>query len=138
MNKNFKIDDDISTNRYQTDFSCTYQYMTDLTNSELLYKVQLLQAFNLEVFDDDIINMITEELYKKYKNNKYIIAIIKSDIMKINIMFQDELLRFRMYFGYETFYMFHRLLCNLINNKLIDEENYNKLIDEENYNKLIN
>ena len=120
---------DISVNRYQTDFYCTYQHIIDLTDSVLLYQIQLLQVFNLEVFDEEKINMITEELYKKYKNNEYMITIMKSDIMKINVMCQDELLRFRMYFGYDTFYMFHKLLCNLINNKLIDKENYNKLLE---------
>ena len=137
MNKNLKIVCDISANRYEANFNCTYQHILDLTDSELLYQIQFLQAFNLEVFDEDTINKISEELYKKYKNNKYIIAIIKSDIMKINNIIQDDLLQFRMYFGYGTFYLFHKLLCNLINNKLIDEENYNKLIGKEN-NTLIN
>ena len=67
MNENLKTEVDISANRYQTDFNCTYQHMIDLTDSDLLYKVQLLKAFNLEVFDEDIINMITEDLHINIK-----------------------------------------------------------------------
>ena len=120
--------------QYQSDFLCTYQYIKNKDNSEdslLLYQVQLLQAFNLGNFDDDIINKITENLYEKYKNNKYIVAIINSNIMK-NVQFveNDDLTKFRMYFGYDTFHLLHPLLCNLINNKEVNKESYNKLVKE--------
>ena len=36
--------------KYITDFICTYQYI-DNEESELLYQIQLLQAFNLNTFN---------------------------------------------------------------------------------------
>ena len=116
--------------QYQSDFLCTYQYIKDDDNSsQILYQVQLLQAFNLGNFEDDIINKITEKLYEKYKKNKYIVAIINSNIMKNIFDENDDLIKFRMYFGYDTFHLLHPILCNLINNKEINKESYNKLIN---------
>ena len=130
MNNKIKIKKD-SELQYQADFLCTYQYIKDdMEECQLLYQVQLLQAFSLGIFDENIINKITEDLYEKYKNNKYIIAIINSNIMNGILGENDDLTKFRMYFGYDTFHLLHSLLCNLINNKKINEENYNKLINK--------
>ena len=118
---------DISSN-YVTDFACTYQYTTDIDMSDQLYKIQMLQAFGLANFDEEKINNITEQLYEKYKDNIYIDKMINADIMKINEIFPDKLSQFRMYFGYDTFHVFHNLLCALINNTAVNNENYNNLI----------
>ena len=40
-------------------------------------------------------------------------------------LFPDKIIQFRIYFGYETFYLFHNLLCTLINNTVINNKNYN-------------
>lgn len=115
---------------YQSNFLCTYQYIKEEEDAFMLYQIQLLQAFNLGNFDEDKINKITENLYKKYKTNKYIVAIINSNIVKNIFDENDDLTKFRMYFGYDTFHLLHPLLCNLINNKQINKESYNKLINK--------
>lgn len=120
---------DLSLN-YVTDFTCTYQRIQDPDESELLYKIQLLQAFGLDEFDETIINNTTEQLYEKYKDNKYIVGIISADIMEINKIFLDKATQFRIYFGYETFHMFHNLLCTIIKNVSTNDINYNKLINK--------
>ena len=125
MNKSQNID--ISGSEYVTDFACTYHLFTDNNDSLLLYQFQLLQAFNLDTFNDNKVNKITKDLYQQYKNNKYIIGIINSNIIDVNIEV-DDLTRFRMYFGYDTFHILHSLLCSLINNKTINDNNYNKLV----------
>jgi hypothetical protein len=103
---------------YQSDFICTYQMMKDETDSLLLYQIQLLQAFNLAKFDDAVINKMTEELYEKYKNNKYIKGLLESDIIENTF---DDLTKFRMYFRYDTFHKLHSVLCSLINNSIKKE-----------------
>jgi hypothetical protein len=120
----------LSRQTYQTDFCCTYYLLKDEKEEgiELLYQLQLLQAFNLDLFDDKIINDMTEELYEKYKDNHYIKTIIETDILKINHIFLDKITQFRSYFGYETFHLFHDVLCCLIDNKKMNETKYQKLI----------
>ena len=70
---------------YQTDFMCTYKLMEEsdiLSDDEdddctmdnkkyanMLYQMQLLQAFNLNVWKDDIIDKELKHLYSLCENN---------------------------------------------------------------------
>ena len=112
---------------YTTDFVCTYQLMRDEEDSLLLYQFQFLQAFNLQEFSDDIINKTTEKLYEEFKENFYIKELMNKRNKVMVVLNKLEL--FRSYFGYDTFNMFHILLCSLINNEKVNEENYEKLIN---------
>ena len=47
---------------YQTDFICTYKHMDEEFTDDL-YQIQILQAFNLEKWDDTVINNLCFELY---------------------------------------------------------------------------
>jgi len=118
---------------YITDFVCTYNLMDDFTESNPLYQVQLLQAFDLDIFDDKIINKITKNLFEKYKKNTYIIKIIASTNKN---MIDDELTLFRMCFGYHTFHLFHSILCSLINETPVNEDKFQKLIRGDPFNPL--
>ena len=51
---------------YQTDFICTYKLMDEEFSRNQLYRIQLMQAFNLEECDDDIVNKIIKSLYIKF------------------------------------------------------------------------
>ena len=53
---------------YQTDFICTYKLMDD-EFTDHLYQIQLLQAFNLERWDDNVINSLCFELYTLLTNS---------------------------------------------------------------------
>ena len=111
---------------YKTDFICTYQDIDDFYETTILYQIQLLQAFDLLEFNDNIINKMTESLYERYKENKYILKIIKSYTNYQN----DYLSIFRLSFRYDTFYLMHSILCSLINNKEIKHEHYTELLDK--------
>ena len=74
---------------YKSDFICTYNLIEDYNDSLVLYQVQLLQAFDTNVFDDKKINDVTQDLYEKTKSNKYIINILKSDSFNDNSLFTD-------------------------------------------------
>jgi hypothetical protein len=118
-------DIDISIN-YITEFVCTYNLFENLSESNDIYQIKLLQVFNLYIFDDIIINKTTEQLYEKYKNNTYIEQIIASTNKCI---IDDNLTLFRMYFGFDTFYLFHSVLCSIINETSININKLNSLID---------
>ena len=110
---------------YFSDFICTYNLINEYQESLILYQIQFLQAFNINNFDDNKINSITEELFEKFKSNKYIIKLIDSNNFNDNDIFiNDDLSKFRSYFGYDAFYAFHKLLNELLNAK----DNFNLLL----------
>tara|TARA_Y100000591_G_C21765169_1_gene662407 strand:- start:871 stop:1236 length:366 start_codon:yes stop_codon:yes gene_type:complete len=119
--------------KYITDFVCTYHLEEDLEDSNLLYRIQLMQAFienisNSENTMDEAFNIIDKQikiLFNKYGSNKIINKIMdKYPNHKKEIQFQ-------MCFSYSTFYIIHKILCGLINNNL-DEDKYNKIIENIN------
>ena len=146
---NMSIDDDkykIYTNDlgesiyYESDFVCTYMFIKDLDESSVCYRFQLLEAFHCQEFNDSIINKTTKYLYDKYKDNEYVSNIIKSQLTKFNLHIDnesnesnehslDKLILFRSLFSYDTFYLFHSILCSLINNTDINIEKYNNLVN---------
>ena len=109
--------------------------MDDDEDSLILYQLQILQAFDLLEFNDTIINKITTELYEKYKDNQYIINVINNpNIIKSKTdNFYDNLDTFRLYFRYDTFYLFHSMLCCLVNNTEINKEDYEKLLNNSTF-----
>lgn len=52
---------------YDSEFICTYKMMDTEEEQEHLYKIQLLQAFYLDEWDDDIINDSMVELFHLMK-----------------------------------------------------------------------
>ena len=115
---------------YIADFVCTYNLIDEYESSLWLYQIQILQAFNLEQFDDDKINSIIIKLYEKYEDNTYISAIIQSaQFAQPDMCDKDNLTKFIMCFNYNTFFLIHSILCSLINNMKISEVNFNKLLN---------
>ena len=120
---------------YITDFVCTYHLIENLNDSNLLYQAQLIQAFiedniNSEMNIDDILDKIdkqTEILFNKYNTNKLIIR-----LMDIYPNYNREL-QFQMCFSYNSFYIMHKILCEIINNNL-NEDICNDLISKLNIN----
>ena len=118
---------------YVTDFICTYNFINEPEESEMLFRTQLLQAFTPKYFEDgnersiddvfDEINNITSNLYEKYSADNM--------IRKLMNKFHNESVevKFQMCFSYSTFYIMHRILCGIINNNL-DEKICNNLIDK--------
>ena len=103
---------------YQTDFICTYKHMDEEFTDDL-YQIQILQAFNLEKWDDTVINNLCFELYilltksdtifrdiiEKAKKNRDIKNIYESVIDK-----EDEdtdKIIFTLLFTYHYFDLFH-------------------------------
>ena len=48
---------------YQTDFVCTYKLLKHDTDQEQLYRLQFLQAFGLNGWQEDKINLMITDLY---------------------------------------------------------------------------
>ena len=127
---------------YQHNFLCTYQDIDDEKLSNICFQMQFLQAFNIETFDNKIINNLTESLYEELKNEatfKRLLINLKNNINnnnndKINyheIMSRDiiesleDLDIFCFVFCYEYFYKFHKEYSAFKNKK---QYNFNFLI----------
>ena len=105
------------------DFACTYQLIEDYNDSFMLYKVQFLQIFNIEEYDDKLINNKVENLYSNIKDNEIIKKLIAN-----NKYYTDNLAIFMLYFRYDTLYIFHKILINILNKKNISK--YTNLYEE--------
>ena len=116
---------------YDNRFICTYQLLNnnEYEDSLILYQMQFMQAFKLDIskgFDDNVVNETTLQLYELYKNNDYIKNLIENRKRKMAGL--DSLDIFKTYFGYDTFYLFHLIICKLLSKSNIDLEIYDKLM----------
>ena len=119
---------------YCADFICTYKLIENESESEQLYRIQFLQAFQSENWDDDIINDKMKYLYANMKDNTVINDIInnikksKNLEMMITLLGDDELTLFKLLFKYELFDFTHKCICNILNNDNENVINENKRI----------
>ena len=134
---------------YNSKHLCTYQYydskfknyipknlitMEEVEecddSADLIYKSDILQAFNLTEYDDDKIEQEMTSLFDILKNNEKMVECMK----KMAHRFVTEELEFGMMllFSYDTFYLTHVCVCDIIEKGEVDEVNINIL------NKLIN
>jgi hypothetical protein len=63
---------------YDSEFICTYKMMDTAEEQEQLYKIQFLQAFCLEEWNDEKINSTMVELYDLMKLNENLANILSS------------------------------------------------------------
>ena len=115
---------------YQTDFVCTYQIADD----DDLYRSQFLQAFGIEEWNDNIIAIKTDALFKVVeKDFEPILACLRSGktrfthlmIMMGQHLSNDNL--FRLLFVYDLFHLTHRCICDIINDGAVNEERMQEL-----------
>jgi DNA-dependent RNA polymerase auxiliary subunit epsilon len=107
----------------------TYKLITEDNDEEkgmreMLYKIQLLQLFDLNELDEAVMNEKMNTLYESIKNEPFITELLQENPYKINF-FNNELL-FRTLFSYDFLDLFHKCLYNHFNN-LPMEESINKL-----------
>lgn len=126
----------VSSDQICTDFICTYHLMEDYNDSLELYRVQLLQTFNLDIFDDKIISEKIDNLYSKLKDNLEIKQILnklykleKSNIDLLQSMSTEDNyhIAFQLLFGYDYYYIFHKCYSKYIialNLDILDGNNY--------------
>ena len=126
---------------YKTHFLCTYHLLDlikdeedskeeILENQNLLYQIQLLEAFgfNNTLNIDKHIQAIEYQktlLYKKYNSNKQIKDILQNHKLYLN----NDIEIFTLLFSFDTFYVFHKCLIDLEKNNIIQEINFNEIIN---------
>lgn len=134
---------------YQYDFLCTYKLIDD-EYREQLYKIQLLQAFNLTEYNDDTITVIISDIFNNFNKNEKFRIIIESALKSsgvrelydlitsmdrtINDVSENkEKIIFSLMFNYDHFDLLHKCICELYINKDIKDQTLadliNKLLD---------
>ena len=109
---------------------CTYKLITEDDQEEvglreMLYKIQLLQIFNMEEFEDKIINQKIDGLFDSIKNEDFITQIIEKHPYK-GTLFND--LIFRTLFSFDYLDLFQKCLYCHFNNLPL-ETSLQNLID---------
>jgi hypothetical protein len=129
---------------YTTDFICTYKMMTSDEDKEHLYRIQMLQAFNIEEWNDKVIEETMNELLQKVRGNeqfRFILDTAKVSPklgMMLTLAYQRQQEKedkidayiFIMLFNYDYFDMFHRCICEHINEGRIKRETYEKIMNK--------
>ena len=104
---------------YNTSLVTTYQdNMADET-SDTQYRKELLEAFNLEEFDLDIINQRIETLYTSIEKTES----FQSKMREMAGMFlsEDDVMGFMICFSYHSFYIIHRIIVKYLEENVLDE-----------------
>jgi len=113
---------------YDITFKCTYNLIEDEEESEMLYKVQYLQAFKLDEWDGTKINKGLNYITKLFKENDKGKQILKKmrDKLGLNSNNDTEVL---FLFTYNYFYATHDCIIDLIKISDISEERFIKLME---------
>jgi len=107
---------------YQYDFVCTYKLMDTPEDQEELYRIQFLQAFDLNKYDEEKIGQIIIELFSKLYLNHDFKTIIKKafankelyDIFeKFHIKCSEDLI-FTFLFEYAYFDLLHSCIADFL------------------------
>jgi hypothetical protein len=127
---------------YQADFICTYKLMDEEEEQDQLYRIQLLQAFNLEQWDDVKINSCIAELLtilapseefktilNKAKENKEIIEVLANIGLSEDDVYNKDDIVFKMLFTYGYFDLIHWCLCDYLTRKSVRPIRLNALLN---------
>jgi hypothetical protein len=127
---------------YNTKYVCIYNSKDvfldtdEVTNSEkdcilnILYRQDILSIFELEDFDEKLLNQSIFELYEKVKTNFK----IKKRIIYLaqQIMSNDEKIGFLMMYSFDYLYITHKCISQFLETQDISEENMNE------FDKIVN
>lgn len=107
----------------QLNMICTYKMITEDGEDEvglkqMLYQMQLLQAFDIGEYNDEIINNKIITLYQEIKDTSFVKILIQQNPHTIH--FEEPELIFRTLFSYDYFDLFHKCLYYYSKNEPID------------------
>ena len=117
---------------YICDFICTYKMMDNDDDRNDLYRIQILQAFGLNCYDDEALNKKIAELYfhMKEKECAPLKEIIEESYKVNQHICVCDMLVFTFLFSYDYFDLFHKCLIDFFTHGRILEETKNNLIDK--------
>jgi hypothetical protein len=110
---------------YNTQFSCTYNQV-DESSQEDQYRVEFLRVFHLEEFDEQNINQEVDALFERLKSSPELTKCMKKSAATF---FSEDLQTGLMgLFAYDFFHLAHPCMCDVLENREINEQNLNALL----------
>lgn len=124
---------------YNKSFICTYKNFDDEYNSNLCYQIQLLQVFNMNKYDEYILQTNIENLYIFLRDNINIIKICElfkkkyTNLSFLNTQSNDleNLIFFQILFSYDYFDLFHKQLIDYFKEIHDFQEIYNYILRDK-------
>ena len=109
---------------YDTSFCCTYKLMDTDEDKQIMYQLQLLDAFGLKKYNDDKMNEEITLIHDKIKECTQFKEICKACRENENFKgFQmDELIMLICFFSFDTFDLFHKCLVDFFTHGSILED----------------
>ena len=110
---------------YNYDFICTYKSFDEDYYKKLCYQIQMLQALNINKYDEFVVTKNTENIYyflKDYYEIDIIILVLKEKYKNSNLAFfiNNNIALFQLLFSYNYFDVFHKCLGVYIKDKKTD------------------
>ena len=112
---------------YNYDMICTYKMMDSEDDKKLMYQIQLLQLFDLQEYNDNILSEQIYNLYDNLKENSDIQYLIDNHPYKS--YFLNNALIFQAYFSFDTLDVFTNCLRDIKNQDSINDINKDKLLN---------
>ena len=111
---------------YNTLLKCTYNNVS-YVDQEDRYRIEYLNAFNLEEFDDKPINKEVDALFERLKHSPELTKCMtksatgfgNSEYLHVGLMGL---------FAFDYFYLAHSCICEFLETGTITEENINALL----------
>ena len=100
---------------------------------EEIYRIEFLKCFNLDDFNDDIINAHVKELFELCKEDIIFKPVI--NLVKNHLKEEDLELCFMQLFAYDLFFYTHNCIKQIKNDMEIDKKVLQKLQNNINYLK---
>ena len=113
---------------YNADFICTYKLMDDDDDRNIMYQIQLLQAFGMQKFDEDEINEKVLQLYHTLIDCDEIKEILEEGIKANLQMEMTHVIMFMCLFSYHFFELFHKCLIDYFTAGCILEESKRNMV----------
>jgi hypothetical protein len=117
-----------TTTTYSADFICTYKLMDNDDDRNIMYQIQILQAFGMQKFDQDEINEKVLHLYQKLIDCNKVKEIIEEGVKVNSEMQLTNVIMFMCLFSYQFFDLFHKCLIDYFTTGSILEESKRDMI----------
>lgn len=122
----FNINISNMTINYNSDFITTYKSFDQNYYSDLCYKIQLLQAFNMIKYDEFMLQQNIQKTYyflREEDKIKKIIEVLSKNNKQLEVFKAfskdfnkeaEDLFYFQILFSFDYFDLFHKFLCNFL------------------------
>ena len=109
---------------YDTSFYCTYKLMDTDEDKQIMYQLQLLDAFGIKKYNDDKMNEEIILIHDKIKDCPQFKEICKacSASDQFESFKMDEMIMLICFFSFDTFDLFHKCLVDFFTHGFILED----------------